>query len=177
MPVGRPTSERFREVQRILEEEFSEPEPRYVNGPEAAALDRSRFRVFRGRVYEVPPIPVPLGLDLFELQLQLLDGGNVAEVRRIHRELLALFKKLARPASGLGRLFWRLAPNPFRHASEREVRDWLDFFWLCRTGTPYRVWLAGAIENARQSTGSASSTSSAPATGSGHGHGPTSRTG
>lgn len=152
MPVGRPTAERFGEVNRIIDRDFTAEPPEFVNTQEALALDRPVVRVLCGRPYVVPPIPYEYGLDLHDLLLRYhKPNTGTEETRRALRGMVRLFPKLVRPVGWRRWVRWVL-PNPFRSASEKEIIAAADFFWERRTGTPFRTLLRRAAESARSST-------------------------
>jgi hypothetical protein len=105
------------------------------------------FRVpFRGRLWEIPPVPVEDGARVLELLAWLEDAAAdpakaVAEYRAQMRGAVALVRRLVRPERGrLRKLLWQLhlLPNPWRTASHEELGEWLGFFWLRRTRSPDR---------------------------------------
>ena len=156
MPVKPWTQqERQDRVRAAIEavERETPPDPEYVNSREALALDRPVVKVICGRPYIVRPIPYEYGLELHDLLLTYhKPNSGTQETRRVLRGMVRLFAKLARPV-GVRRWIRWLLPNPFRNASEREIIATADFFWACRTGTPFRALIRHAAENARRSTG------------------------
>ncbi|MFW6012476.1 MAG: hypothetical protein ACOC92_02070 [bacterium] len=106
--------------------------PRAVNTENAATLQDTRERVFRGRKYRVPPISFRLGVRVFE-HLERLDAIQAADqpawsqLLDWHTEAARLAKRACRPRSHLRRLFWRLPLNPFRKGTLQEVADLLGF--------------------------------------------------
>lgn len=150
---------RVRAAMEALEESRT-PEPEYVNALEALSLDRSAVKVLCGRPHLVGPIPYEYGLELHELLLRYhKPGAGIEETRRALRGMVHLFPKLARPV-GWRRWFRWALPNPFRHASEREIIATADFFWGRRTGTPFHTFVRRAVESAQRSTGSMAGRSS-----------------
>ena len=135
---------------------------RVVNAREAAGLDRPTVFAFRGTPYILPPIPYEAGIELHEVRSgwEMSRVGNLDndEYRRLSRRAVRLMGALAH------RRGWRWArwirPNPFRNASEREIGQLLDFFWTCRTGLRFPLWLARRMttrERLTQSTPSPTS--------------------
>lgn len=132
--------------------------PGTVNADAARHVGRPVVFAFRGEPYTLPPIPWEDGVALYELQMRFLRPGSTDEYRDACREAVRLMGRLAHRRGWRGRLR-RILPNPFRHASEGEIGEVLDFFWTCRTGLRFPVWLDRMIAHAKR-TGSAESTSS-----------------
>ena len=132
------TEERLAQVQAALEEELRANQPEIRNLSATGALFGSDTLEYRGRRYEVPPVPFALGVALLELQERAgrLQGDvagidPAAELGAILNRAVAIFPQLVRPV-GWRRLLWPLLPNPFRKASEYEVGELLGFFSGCR---------------------------------------------
>lgn len=159
MAVGRPTSERFREVERVIDMHYRPEPPELVNVEEAAKLDRPVVREWRGRAYRVDPIPFERGLDLHEALFQYYRPGSVEDTRSALRKMVKLFDNLADPMGLRGKFKWVLR-NPFRNASEKEIIALADFFWKLRTGLPFQSWLEKVAEAAESPTVSTTSTPS-----------------
>lgn len=92
---------------------------------------------YRGKTYVAEPTPFLEGLRLSELwqKYDELEPGKPEEYeewKAALTEMVALFKRLCRPANLGARLLYHLRPNPFRHASPREVGQLVGFFSLCR---------------------------------------------
>lgn len=101
---------------------------------EAAALLDQREFMFRGRPYRVPPVPWDLAVRLVAVQDRLRAFPPATGPKAVLRELVTfvhLAKLLCRPAGRIRRLFWPIAPNPFRKASPHEVGELMGFFSAC----------------------------------------------
>ncbi len=109
-----------------------------ANAEHAAALGDLRLLHYRGRIYSVPPVPYPAGLQLEMIQHRLAtlarDGtASDDQVESVIADAVALFGRLVYRG-------WlhRLLPNPFRHSSEGEVGALLAFFQMCRMASTVR---------------------------------------
>ncbi|MGK7312546.1 MAG: hypothetical protein ACN0LA_09955 [Candidatus Longimicrobiales bacterium M2_2A_002] len=150
------------------------PSPEVVNGREAAALDAPTRRTYRGRVYRVDPIPYKAGLELQELVGAYGQASSAREQERALEGMVRLYRRLAVP-TGWRRLVRWFLPNPFRHATEKEIIALADFFWTCRTGRSLRDSVRAAGER-RPSTASTGSTNSSGSTAGGRRPGATTST-
>jgi hypothetical protein len=96
---------------------------------------------YRGRMYEIPPVPYTLGVRTIEL---LRAMGEAQEAQD-----LSVYASLLREASGLARegmrpyrpglwtrVKWACGWNPFRRASEYELGEVLAGFVMRRTMPP-----------------------------------------
>ena len=99
---------------------------------------------YRGRAYEVRPVPYTAGIRLLEMQERFRafaeappTAESVREYARLCREAVRLFRRLVRPY-GLRRLIWPLCRNPFRDATEAEIGGLVGFFSTCRTRSSVR---------------------------------------
>lgn len=115
---------------------------------------------FRGRVYEVRPIPFGAGLDLLELAGRVEaaaaetrgDGaGAMVAYRAALEDVVRLCWDLLRPG-WCPRWLWRVRPNPFRSASLEELRGVLGFFGRCQTRS--RDWHRRATDRSPPPTSS-----------------------
>jgi hypothetical protein len=130
------TEDRLTQVQAALDEELRASQPEVRNLSATGALFGSDTLEYRGRRYEVPPVPFALGVALLELQeragrLQGDVADPAAELGAILTGAVEIFPRLVRP-TGWRRLVWPLLPNPFRAASEYEVGELIGFFSGCR---------------------------------------------
>ncbi len=132
--------------------------PASVNAEAATNVDGPVTFAFRGKQYVLPRVPFEEGVTLHELQFRIARPESTEDYRGACREAVAIMGRLARRRGWRGRLRW-LLPNPFRRASEGEISEVLDFFWLCRTGLRFPAWLDRTIARAKR-TGSVASTSS-----------------
>jgi hypothetical protein len=105
------------------------------------------FRVpFRGRLWEIPPVPFEEGARVLVLTSWFTEAAvdpakAVAEYEQRMGEAVALIRRLVRPyGSRLRGLRWRLGlmRNPWRTASHEELGEMLGFFWRRRTMSPDR---------------------------------------
>ncbi len=99
-------------------------------------LEDGRTVAFRGRQYEVPPVPWPLALDILEAEeefsaLQASKHPKMSEWRAFTDKVCHLARRGLMPV-GWRRWVWRFLPNPFRSATSSEVGELLRFFSLCR---------------------------------------------
>lgn len=162
VPVNRLQELAQEEYRRQFPQPVHRERPETVNAEAATGIDRPVVFAFQGKPYVLRPIPWEDGVALHELQMRFLRPEGAADYRDACREAVALMGRLARCRGWRGWLR-RVLPNPFRHASEKEVGEVLDFFWLCRTGLRFPAWLDRTIARARR-TGSVASTSSSTPT-------------
>ena len=102
-----------------------------------------RFR-YRGRVFDVPPIPTLPGIRLQAMELELEKMWSEPEyseedaedkMRALKQMLLEMFDimwKHVRPVGFIDRMLWRWESNPFLNAGRKEVAELLTFFSQCR---------------------------------------------
>ena len=117
----------------------SEPEVRNLDA--VAEMFGSLFVEWRGRIYEVPPVSVPVGalltrerLLLQKLPLPMTTEEAIAEEAAICGRVQALLPRAMRPA-GWRRWFWPLTRRfrePFALMSPREVGEMLGFCCACQ---------------------------------------------
>lgn len=132
------SEERLAQVQAALASRGRASEPEVRNLGAVQDLSRPLPLEFRGRTYLVPPVPFVFGVRLVGLQERVRrlqdrpdSPESLDELRAILEEAVEIFPRLAYPA-GWRRLFWRIAPNPFRRASEFEIGELIGFFSGCR---------------------------------------------
>lgn len=133
-----------------------------VNTEEAAALDEPTYKHYRGRVYRIAPIPYKAGFQLhrgIDAYQAAAKAGDPDAQEEALSQLVRLYRSLARPI-GWRRLVAWVLPNPFRHASEKEIIALADFFWWCRTGESLLSSDRARARNRPSSTGSTGSRSS-----------------
>lgn len=109
-----------------------------VNGDAVRALTLPSVLAYRGRLYDVPPVPFLAGVRLVELRDQLSQAETPADEVRALREIVTVMKRLIRPRGKVRRATWWLRRNPFRHASEQEIGELLGFFSAHRTQSRVR---------------------------------------
>lgn len=138
------SEERLAQVQAALAEQARASEPEVRNLGPVLDLSGPLPLEFRGQTYLVPPVPFVFGVRLVGLQervRRLQDQPDtpavLEELRAILEEAVELFPSLVRPR-GWRRLIWRIAPNPFRGASEFEIGELMGFFLGCRTRSRVR---------------------------------------
>jgi hypothetical protein len=93
---------------------------------------------FRGHLYVIPPIPYTVGLEVIELQnelVRLTEAMDVTAYRRILKQTVRLIRRNVKPTgyNAIQRLRWVLGWNPFRQASEMELGEFLAGFLMRRT--------------------------------------------
>jgi hypothetical protein len=93
---------------------------------------------FRGHMYAIPPIPYTVGLEVIELQGELVritEKMDVAAYRRILIRTVKLIRQHVKPYEPKlwHRVRWMLGWNPFRRASEMELGEFLAGFVMRRT--------------------------------------------
>ena len=93
---------------------------------------------FRGHMYAIPPIPYTVGLEVIELQGELVritEKMDVAAYRRILIRTVKLIRQHVKPYNPKPwhRVRWMLGWNPFRRASEMELGEFLAGFVMRRT--------------------------------------------
>lgn len=182
MPVKPWTDDRRARVREAIVAEEARrpapPRPEVVNTAEAAALDDPAYRIYRGRVYRVAPIPYKAGLRLHrgvDAYREATKAGSQEGQEAALDGLVSLYRQLARPIGWRRLVAWAL-PNPFRHASEKEIIALADFFWTCRTGQSLLDSAPQAAGRPRRSTGSSTSMSSSGSGGASRPHGGTTST-
>lgn len=114
----------------------------------ALALQGVSVLQFGARVFHVPPVPYPAGVELQQIQHRLnklsqgddTDDAWKRDLLAVLDEAVAVFWDLIKPATPWDRLFWRWRPNPFLDdLSETEIGELLGFFSACRTRSRVRL--------------------------------------
>jgi hypothetical protein len=131
----------------------SPPAPRKPatrNVEQVLSLGSDRFVTFGAGTYRIPPVPYKLGHRVLDQQVKVLAHAKqvaltgqkkpMDEFYRASDELAKLLWKHVRPLGKARRLLWRvgLMPNPFRSASEAELKEITDFFLMCRMTSSVR---------------------------------------
>jgi len=118
--------------------------PEVRNGRAVLMLAEPERLYYRGRAYEVRPVPYTAGIRLLEMQERFRafaeappTAESVREYARLCREATRLFRRLVRPY-GVRRLIWPLCRNPFRDATEAEIGGLVGFFSMHRTRSSVR---------------------------------------
>lgn len=93
---------------------------------------------YRGRIYEILPVPFRSGLRAIAIQEKAIEAAKVQDYTTYAAALndaLELIRKGVRPyrASWIVRLAWALGWNPFKDATEMEVGEFLMGFIIRRT--------------------------------------------
>lgn len=93
---------------------------------------------FRGRMYEVPPVPYLTGVRIVELQgelVRLSKDMDLEAYRRVLIDTVRLVRSHVRPykVRWPDRLKWAMGWNPFRQATEVELGEFLAVFVMRRT--------------------------------------------
>lgn len=110
-----------------------------------------RFQ-YRGRRFDIPPIPTLPGLRLQAIELELERMGDepplpsdedaVEAMKSLKDMLLEMFQIMwenTQPVGWVDRLLWRWESNPFLNASRKEVAELLTFFLQCRMTSSVRL--------------------------------------
>ena len=111
--------------------------PEVVNAGPAREIWMPRPLYYRGRRISPRPISWEDGLALLEAASALerwakRPDGDLDELRRLYREIVDLCWIAIRPR-WMPRWLQRLRRNPFRRATETEIREVLVFLGRCRT--------------------------------------------
>lgn len=117
-----------------------ERQAQYRNVEPILSLGDVRYVMYRSRAYRVPPVPFKLGQAVVDAHVRLagfaaqvsLSGGQkgadayYGEMARIAK----LLWRHMRPTGRVKRIMWHvgLLQNPFRAASEREIKELVNFF-------------------------------------------------
>ena len=121
------------------------------------SLGDVRFFMSRFGVFCVPPVRYKLGqrvLNMHAMALQLAQQVVISVSKQstdeYYRELQKIAKLLwkhIRPVHKVKRMFWRLGllHNPFRQASEGEIREITDFFLQGRMTSSVRSMSAAEV--------------------------------
>lgn len=153
------------------------PPPRNVHSA-LFVLDGERIEVpYRGRMWELLPVSFSDGLRLVAAKAAIEafdENADAGDIIRYHAALeltVRLARRYLRPRGRLRRLRWRLrlSRNPFRHATEAEVGQFLGFFLASRMMSSVRSRPAHAAVSAPTSSRRRSSTGSRSGPGRGHG--------
>jgi len=130
------------EVEQAWREYYADTEPTAARETRNAApvlylTDPVRVP-FRGRMYEIPPIPYEVGIKVVELQNQLgklAETMDVVAYRQILIDTVRLVRRHVRPyqTRPWHRFKWALGWNPFRQATEMELGEFLASFVMRRT--------------------------------------------
>jgi hypothetical protein len=93
---------------------------------------------FRGRMYVIPPIPYTVGLEVIEMQNELVLLAERMDMKTYRDILVRTVKLIRRNVKPHGftlwpRIKWALGWNPFRQASELELGEFLAGFVMRRT--------------------------------------------
>ena len=96
-------------------------------------IGNSRVMLYRQQPIVVPPVPVMLGLDVWDLTTRLETEEDTAQRRVLLRALIRACTRCVRPVGWRLRLARRLGLwRPFRDISEGELRGVADFLSKCR---------------------------------------------
>lgn len=117
--------------------EVERERPAVVNAGPAREIWTPRPLYYRGRRIAPRPISWEDGLALLEAASALeqwarTPDGDLEELRRLYREIVELCWIAIRPR-WMPRWLQRLRRNPFRRATETEIREVLAFLGRCRT--------------------------------------------
>jgi hypothetical protein len=144
--------ERLAATQAKLRASILQRTPDPQNRAYALALRGISVLRFRNRVFHVPPVSYPVGLELQGLHLKLKKIGEGSEDPESLRALLAVLEEaaavcwsLCKPVALVDRLFWRWLTNPFLDATYQELGELLGFFFACRTRSTVRLQAGSAV--------------------------------
>lgn len=122
--------------------EMGEPRPpRPLNTAGVVWLVDPMRVPFRGRMYEIPPLPYKAGIQVMQVQDQLAalrsEGGEdrLARLEKWASDAAALIYANVKPQRGRWRWSLRLHRNPFRKANFRELGELLGFLLRSQTTT------------------------------------------
>lgn len=131
--------------------------PRIVNTrPVLWLRDPTRWP-FRGKLWEVPPIPLRDAVRVLEFQMWAISiaerknlDGFAEEYHERMSGAIKLIRRCVVPERGrIRRLLWRLRllPNPWRSATDSEVSELLGFFSALRTTSLDHLAAGAAIRS------------------------------
>ena len=117
--------------------EVERERPQVANIGPAREIWEPRPLMYRGRKILPRPIRWEEGLELLEAAATLEEwakrrDGDLDELRRLYRRIVDLCWVVLRPP-WMPRWLQRLRRNPFRGATEAEIREVLGFCGRCRT--------------------------------------------
>jgi hypothetical protein len=128
-----------------------EPTTQQRNVESVLFLGDVRYISFRHRTYRIPPVPFKQGELVLDSHVKILEfarkvalTGDADASKQFYRQMsqhVVLLWQHIRPMGKVKRLCWRLGllPNPFRHASEKEVTAITDFFLQGRMTSSVRL--------------------------------------
>lgn len=114
--------------------------PEQKNVEQVLAIGAVRYITFHDRTFRIPPVPFRLGQRVLQVYVQSNEharavalSGKKEYTDKFYQDLELLAKLMwqhIRPVGKIRRFFWRigLMRNPFRKASEGEMRAICDFF-------------------------------------------------
>lgn len=126
------------------------PVPQQRNVEQVLSLGSVRYITYRDRTYRIPPVPYKLGQKVLDLYVKILADAKQVALTGQQGPADAFYKKMdrmatllwshIRPVGKIRRMFWRLklTKNPFRSASEEEMKAITDFFLQGRTTSSVR---------------------------------------
>lgn len=115
-----------------------QPEQRNVEA--VLSLGATRYITYRNRTYRIPPVPFKLGQKVLDLNIKILADakhvaltGQDAAAQSFYKKMDQMARVLwthVQPIGKFSRMLWRLGlkRNPFRQASEAEMKAIIDFF-------------------------------------------------
>lgn len=129
---------RTREAETLLRQNHRVPQQRNVEA--VLSLGDVRYITYRNRTYQIPPVPFKLGQRVLDTHTKVLEHaknvvrtGKKEPMDAFYQQMTLLTQLLwlhVRPIGKIKRFFWRfgLLRNPFRSASEAEIKAIADFF-------------------------------------------------
>jgi hypothetical protein len=110
------------------------------NVEQILAIGSTRYITFRNRTFRIPPLPYKLGQRVLDLHIKILADAKQVAMTGDKKAMDAFYKKQGqmakllwshiRPMGKIRRLLWRIGGmrNPFKQASEAEMKQITDFF-------------------------------------------------
>lgn len=115
-------------------------QPEQRNVEPVLSLGSTRYVTFGPRTYRVPPLPYRLGQRTLDLHIKILADAKQVALTGDRKAMKAFYEKHGqmakllwshiRPLGMFRRVLWRLGlmRNPFKNASEAEMKAIVDFF-------------------------------------------------
>lgn len=131
--------------------------PQQRNVEAVLSLGDVRYFSYRNRAYRVPPVPFKLGQRVLDSHTkvlayarQVVETGKKDSMDAFYRQMavhVGLLWKHIRPTGKVRRAMWHmgLMRNPFRSASEAEVKEVTDFFLQGRMTSSVRLTSAAEM--------------------------------
>jgi hypothetical protein len=136
---------------RNAEVPLRQRDPRQRNVEAVLSLGDVRYITYRNRTYRIPPVPFKLGQSVLDSHTkvlahakQVVQTGKKEPMDAFYRQMsihVGLLWQHIRPIGKMKRALWHmgLMRNPFRSASEAEVKAITDFFLQGRMTSSVRL--------------------------------------